>query len=209
METAALIVVDVQNDFCPGGALGVKEGDKVIPVLNRWIRAFVQKGLPVAYTKDWHPENHCSFLKAGGMWPPHCVMGKWGAEFHRELELAFAGETGRSPEAKLAQPEVAVFKKGFMPVREAYSGFDGRLDAEEGSLSLFQWLRSHSVVRIFVGGLATDYCVKATVLDGIKLGFQVALVEGGTRAVNVNPGDGEEAIREMCQLGAKVAANPV
>ncbi|HHY69361.1 MAG TPA: bifunctional nicotinamidase/pyrazinamidase [Bacillota bacterium] len=181
-----LIVVDVQNDFCPGGALAVAEGDSVIPVLNVWIQRFRQMDLPVVYTQDWHPINHMSFVDQGGIWPPHCVQHTWGAELHKDLI-----EDG------------AIFKKGFLPHIEAYSGFDGALDGEGGD-SLNTWLREKSVSRLYIGGLATDYCVKATALDGVKNGYEVILIESGTRAVNLHPSDREKAISEMLEAGVRL-----
>jgi nicotinamidase/pyrazinamidase len=183
-EGDCLVVVDVQNDFCPGGALGVAEGDQVVPVLNAWIREFHKKGLPVIYTQDWHPQDHCSFAGNGGIWPPHCVQGTKGADFHPDL---------------VVQGEIC--RKGFVTDAEAYSGFDGRVGGLDGP-TLGTWLKQRAVARIFVGGLATDYCVKATVLDGIGNGLEVAVLRDGIRAVNVNEGDGEKAIAEMAGAGA-------
>lgn len=196
---SCLVVVDVQNDFCPGGALGVPEGDKVVPVLNAWIKKFREQGLPVVYTKDWHPADHCSFKPNGGIWPPHCVQHTHGSGFHPDLMV-----------------EGPVFVKGFVQSLEAYSGFDSRLhpgdneaagiggDQKSGGPLLGEWLREHGVKRMYVGGLATDYCVKATVLDGLKHGFEVVLVKDAARSVDVNKGDGETAIREMAKAGAVI-----
>ncbi len=193
MDNSALIVVDVQNDFCPGGALGVFEGDRIIPVLNKWIGLFAKRGMPVVYTKDWHPGNHCSFIEQGGVWPAHCVQGTDGAAFHQDLD-------------ELGTHNVkAVFLKGFLPSVEAYSGFDGRLREDKNGLTLAQWLKSKNVVKLYVGGLATDYCVKATALDGLANGFSVKLIADGIRAVNVNPEDGKRAIDEMLRQGVEIA----
>ncbi len=183
-DNSCLIVVDVQNDFCPGGALGVKEGEQVVPVLNVWIREFLQQGMPVVYTQDWHPEDHISFEANGGIWPSHCVQETRGAAFHEDLVV----------HGKICQ-------KGFACDKEAYSAFDGRLGGR-GGLSLDQWLREQGVTRIYVGGLATDYCVKATVLDGLKHGYEVVVLQDGIRAVDVNQGDGERAVAEMVEQGA-------
>lgn len=185
-EGSCLIIVDVQNDFCPGGALGIEEGDQVVPVLNKWIGEFAKKGMPVVYTQDWHPKDHLSFVENGGIWPPHCVQETGGAEFHPDLIVR----------GKMCP-------KGFVSDKEAYSGFDGRLDGPNGPV-LAQWLKEQGVSRIYVGGLATDYCVKATALDGIKNGFEVVVIRDGIRAVDVNQGDGERAIEEMVDQGVMV-----
>lgn len=175
----ALIVVDVQNDFLPGGALGVAHGDQVIPVLNRWIAAFVHRCLPVFATRDWHPPNHCSFRIHGGAWPVHCVIDSPGAQFASGLQLPSSAR---------------VISKESAPDLEAYSGFE-RTDLE-------RQLRSLSVERLFVGGLATDYCVLNTVKGGLRRGFEVVLIRPAIRAVNVHPNDGAEAEQEMERLGA-------
>jgi len=178
----ALVLVDVQNDFLPGGSLAVPEGDAVIPVLNRWIRRFLDAGLPIFATRDWHPANHCSFLDQGGPWPPHCVMGTPGAEFSRELDLP---------------PDVPVISKAMRPDKEAYSDFEDTDFAVQ--------LRGLGVKRLFVGGIATDYCVRATVLGALEQGFEAVLLVDGVRPVDVAPGDGERAVAEMAAAGAEVA----
>lgn len=178
----ALVLVDVQNDFLPGGSLAVPDGDAVIPVLNRWIRRFLDAGLPIFATRDWHPANHCSFLDQGGPWPPHCVMGTPGAEFSRELDLP---------------PDVPVISKAMRPDKEAYSDFEDTDFAVQ--------LRGLGVKRLFVGGIATDYCVRATVLGALEQGFEAVLLVDGVRPVDVAPGDGERAVAEMAAAGAEVA----
>ena len=175
----ALVIVDVQNDFLPGGALAVPHGDEVVPVLNRWIERFTARGLPVIATRDWHPPDHCSFQARGGPWPPHCVAGTEGAAF--------------APGLRLPQ-DTLVISKATEPDREAYSGFEGTALAER--------LRDLGARRLFVGGLATDYCVLSTVRDARREGFEVVLIEDGVRAVDVQPGDGERALEEMRRLGA-------
>lgn len=185
---AALIVVDVQNDFCPSGALGVPDGDQVFPVLNALIADFRAAGRPVVLTADWHPEGHCSFAARGGPWPPHCIQGTAGAAFHPTLETA--GTT--------------VFRKGADPDTEAYSGFAGQ--SEQGC-DLAGWLRDRGVRHLWVGGLATDYCVKATVLDGLREGFAVTVIRDGCRAVEVQSGDGERALAEMRATGAEIRSD--
>ena len=187
---SALLVVDVQNDFCPGGSLAVSEGDKVVPELNRWISAFKAARRPVAYTRDWHPPDHCSFREQGGPWPVHCVQGTRGVEFHPDLKI-----------------DGPVFSKAFHSNEEAYSGFGGFLD-EDGritTLSLADWLRRQGVRHVYVGGLTTDYCVLTTTLDARKEGFEVTVLASATRAVNVNPGDGERAFQRMREAGAQLA----
>ncbi|HWQ70457.1 MAG TPA: isochorismatase family protein [Patescibacteria group bacterium] len=176
----ALIVVDVQNDFLPRGSLAVPHGDDVIPVLNRYLADFARRGLPIFATRDWHPPDHCSFQPYGGPWPPHCVAGSEGAAFAPALELPASS--------------TRITLKGTQPGRDAYSAFDGTdLDAR---------LRAHGVGRLFVGGLATDYCVLCTVEDGLKAGYAVVLLQDAIRAVNVRPGDGERAEAEMIRRGA-------
>ena len=176
----ALIAVDVQNDFLPGGSLAVPEGDAVVPALNRYLAAFAARALPVFATRDWHPPDHCSFKARGGIWPPHCVAATRGAEFARALALPGT--------------EVVV-SKAATPEIDAYSGF--------GGTDLAARLRSGGVQRLFVGGLATDYCVLNTVRDALAAGFAVLLLADAIRAVDVNAGDGERALDEMRRLGAR------
>lgn len=186
---SALIVVDVQNDFCPGGALGVEDGDAVVPVLNEWIEAFRSAGRPVVYTQDWHPAGHMSFKEQGGIWPVHCVQDTDGAAFHPELTV-----------------DGYVFRKAFTKEKEGYSGFDGCL-ARDGGVSdvdLATWLKEQGVRKVYVGGLTTDYCVKATVLDAIEHGLEAAFIHSASRPVNVQPGDESRAIQEMKDAGATV-----
>jgi nicotinamidase/pyrazinamidase len=187
----ALVVVDVQNDFCPGGALAVPEGDRIIPLVNRWVERIVDAGGPVVYTQDWHPPNHISFVEQGGPWPPHCVQGTPGADLHPDLVV-----------------EGLRVLKGFHPDEEAYSGFDGVVvrpgDPPVGP-RLADWLRDQGVTRLIVVGLATDYCVQASVLDGLAAGFRVAVDREACRAVNVTPGDGDRALARMLHSGAEIA----
>ncbi|MDB5959686.1 MAG: nicotinamidase [Massilia sp.] len=178
----ALIIVDLQHDFLPGGALAVGDGDAVIPVLNRAIAAFDGAGLPVIATRDWHPADHCSFHAQNGIWPPHCIAGTHGAQFSPQLHLQSA----------------TVVSKATSAARDAYSGFEGT--------DLAATLRSQNVQRVFVGGLATDYCVLQTVIDALKLGFEVVLLRDAVRAVDVQPGDGERAIARMTAGGALAAS---
>jgi len=180
----ALILVDVQNDFCPGGALAVENGDEVVPVLNRCIERFVDLRLPIFATRDWHPVQTTHFKAYGGVWPVHCVQGTHGAEFHPDLKLT---------------PEITIVSAGMGADEDGYSGFLGR---DSSGRSLAALLRDRGVDRLFIGGLATDYCVKHTVLDGIQEGFQVMLIGDAVRGVNLKPGDSEQAIQEMSAAGA-------
>jgi nicotinamidase/pyrazinamidase len=178
-ETDALIVVDVQNDFCPGGALAVPSGDKVAATMTRAAKAFAAKGAKVFATQDWHPAHHSSFAPQGGPWPPHCVQGTKGAEPHPNLRL---------PEG------THIVKKGSNPSKDAYSGFiDSDLEAQ---------LKSAGVKRVFVGGLATDYCVLNTVIDALAIGFESFVLTDAVGAVDVEPGDGLRALHLMQTSGA-------
>ena len=181
---SALLVVDVQNDFCPGGSLPVAEGDRVVPVLNRYIEAFRAAGRPIVATRDWHPARTIHFKEFGGTWPVHCLQGSPGAEFHPDLRLP---------------PEVVVVSTGTDPDEDGYSAFDGRDDA--GRL-LARMLADRGIRRVYVGGLATDYCVKHSVLDAIEAGFEVVLIQDAVRGVDVQPGDSERAVEEMRAAGA-------
>lgn len=181
----SLLIVDVQNDFCPGGALPVTDGDKVVPALNRYIERFEKARLPIFATRDWHPEKTRHFKVYGGLWPPHCIQGTKGAEFRQDLQLP---------------ADAVIVSAGMAPDEEGYSGFDGR---DGRGMGLAELLRLQGVARIFVGGLATDYCVKHTVLDGVKHGFKVVLLEDAVRGVNLQPGDSERSIAEMLRAGAE------
>jgi nicotinamidase/pyrazinamidase len=178
------VVVDVQNDFCPGGALAVKNGDKVVPRLNRTITAFAKAGLPIFFTRDWHPPNHISFRDQGGIWPPHCIQGTIGASFPSDLVIS-RGAT--------------IISKGDKPRTEAYSGFQGT--------DLENHLKKAGIVEIFLGGLATDYCVKETCLDALQAGFNVNVLRDCVMAVNVKPSDGPRALKEMQGAGAKLTTS--
>ncbi|MFQ5828589.1 MAG: nicotinamidase [Candidatus Methylomirabilia bacterium] len=180
----ALVVVDVQNDFCPGGSLAVPDGDRVVPALNQYIERFAALKAPIFASRDWHPRVTKHFKEYGGMWPPHCVQETRGADFHPELRL---------------RPEITVVSKGMDPNEDAYSCFQAQ-DAEGTDFAVA--LGSRRVRRLFVGGLATDYCVKSTALNALKDGFEVVLLEDAIRAVDVNPGDGIKALEEMKAAGA-------
>lgn len=174
--TDALIIVDVQNDFCPGGALAVPEGDKVVQPINRVAPLFRL----VVTTQDWHPPNHCSFQENGGAWPVHCVAGTPGAELHPQLDQ---------------QPVTIHIHKADTVDRDAYSGFDHTDLAEQ--------LRRRGVDRVFVCGVATDYCVRATALDALREGFATFVLTDAVRGVDVQPGDSEKALAEMQKAGAR------
>jgi len=176
----ALIIVDVQRDFCLEGALPVPEGEKVVPVLNKYIKRFSKIGALIVATRDWHPPDHRSFKAYGGIWPIHCVQGTVGAEFYPELVL---------PKG------MKVVSKATDSAREEYSSFDGTRLGDE--------LKAIGIKRIFIGGLATDYCVKNTVLDALKLGFETILLEDAVRGVDVKKSDSKRAIKEMLEKGAK------
>lgn len=175
----ALLVVDVQCDFLAGGSLAVPDGDAVIAPLNAWIARFSAAQRPIFATRDWHPAEHCSFLAQGGTWPAHCVAETAGAQFAASLDLP-AGSR--------------IVSKATRPDADAYSGFAGT--------DLHAQLQSYGVRRLFVGGLATDYCVLNTVRDALSLGYGVSLLIACIRAVDVHPGDGDRAIADMLAAGA-------
>jgi len=178
-KRTALIVVDVQNDFCPGGALAVPDGDKIIPALNEYIRKFSNSGAPIIFTRDWHPPDHSSFKSQGGPWPSHCIQNSEGAKFHKNLMM----------------PDNAEVVSKAYEKDEAYSFFRGTDLAEK--------LHRRDIGTLLVGGLATDYCVKETVVDGLQNGFEVYHLDDASRGVNVNRDDSELALREMLSRGAK------
>lgn len=186
----ALIVVDVQNDFCPGGSLPVPEGDKIIPYLNKYIQLFESAKLPIVASRDWHPRVTKHFQEHGGLWPAHCVQGTRGAEFHPELRLP---------------PETVIVSKGMDPEQDSYSAFQA---VSPENIGLADLLRRQNVEELYVGGLATDYCVKHTVLDGLRNGFKVTLLEDAVRGVDLEPGDSRRAIQEMERAGARRASAP-
>ena len=177
----ALIVVDVQMDFCPGGALAVKHGDQVVSRLNKVVEAFESLGAPVFFTRDWHPQDHISFRSQGGPWPPHCVQGSPGARFHPDL---------------LVPRDARVISKGDRPSAEAYSGFQGT--------DLGAQLKGLGVKELFIGGLATDYCVRETALDALRAGFSVVLLRDCVRPVDARRGDGARALAEIQKAGARL-----
>jgi nicotinamidase/pyrazinamidase len=186
----ALIVVDVQNDFAdPEGSLYVTEGEQVVSVANRQIDRALEAGAFVVYTADWHPESTPHFKKDGGIWPVHCVRETWGAEFHPDLQV-----------------KGQVVPKG-IGGEDGYSGFTVRdpVTGEERKTPLEDMLRQAGIARVVVLGLATDYCVKETALDAVRLGFGTTVLREGIRAVNLEPGDGGRALEQMAEAGAILA----
>ncbi len=178
-ETDALLIVDVQRDFCPGGALAVPQGDRIVPAINRLLG--MTHWVTVA-TRDWHPPDHCSFKAQGGIWPAHCVADTDGAAFHPELRV----------------PQIRhVVSKAVTSGSEAYSGFQ--------ETDLARLLRTCEIRRVFVCGLATDYCVKATALDAQRAGLDVVVIEDAIRGVEVHPGDCSAALAEMRAAGIAFA----
>jgi nicotinamidase/pyrazinamidase len=180
-EGDALLIVDMQNDFCPGGALPIKEGDRVVPVVNEWIEAAVAGSVPVYASRDWHPLDHPSFKENGGLWPRHCLQDTWGAAFHAALRLP---------------PSAVIVTKGTRFDKDQNSAFD-----ETGLADL---LAKKGIRRLFVAGLAEDVCVLATVLDALKAGFAATVIAAGTRGVTE---EGAKAARDrMAAAGARFAA---
>jgi nicotinamidase/pyrazinamidase len=176
-EDAALIIVDVQNDFCPGGALPVPFGEQVVPVLNDYVRKFISAGARVYATRDWHPPDHTSFTANGGPWPPHCIQHTEGAEYYEHLHLP---------------RDTTIISKADAE-RDAYSGFDGT--------DLSKHLQRYGIRTVFVGGLATEYCVKQTILDALRRGFETFVLEDAIRGISQR--DSARAIEEMLAKGAQ------
>ena len=175
----ALMVVDVQVDFCPGGALPIPDGDRVVPVLNSWIEAARKRGLPIYFSRDWHPARHMSFQDQGGLWPPHCLQDSPGARLHPDL-IVPAG--------------AVLVTKGVRFDKDQNSAFD--------DTGLGAQLRRDGVRRLWVGGLALDVCVRATVLDALRAGLAVAVIPDGTRPVD--PDAGARTCGEMREAGARI-----
>lgn len=179
----ALLIIDVQNDFCPGGALAVPEGDKIVPVLNRYIELFLSKGLPIFVSRDWHPEKTKHFKDFGGLWPKHCIQKTRGAEFHPGLKLP---------------DKIIILSKGMDPEKDSYSVFQGADSQGKSFLNLLSFM---GIIELYVGGLATDYCVKESVLDALKNGFKVKLLMDAIKGVNEETS--REAIKQMVARGAE------
>ena len=175
----ALLLIDIQRDFLPGGALAVPGADRILPVVNKLVRFFEYRSLPIVASRDWHPRDHCSFRRQGGTWPVHCVGGTNGAGFPDELVL---------PE------NVEIVSKATGSSHDSFSAF--------GETGLATMLHEKDVTRVYVGGLATEYCVAATVTDAIQSEFGVVVVCDAVGALNQRPGDGERALSRLESLGA-------
>jgi len=183
---AALLVTDMQVDFCPGGSLAVAQGDAIIPVINHYIELFQQKGLPVYATRDWHPAETSHFSQFGGKWPPHCVQGTPGAEFHPALQL---------PE------DVIIVSKGTDPHRDDYSPFqvivaDGHTFADH--------LKAAGTTHLYFCGIATDFCIKWAALDALRAGFEVTVLRDAVKGIDLIAGDSERALEEIRQAGGEL-----
>lgn len=184
-SSKALLVVDVQNDFCPGGALGIHGGDRIVPLLNRYIKYFETENLPIFVTRDWHPKVTKHFEQFGGVWPIHCIEGSFGAQFHPELELP---------------KEATVMSKGMDPEEDSYSAFHA---TDSSGMALGNLLKNLGAKQIYIGGLATDYCVKYSVLDALRGGLEVFILTDAIAGVNLEPEDSSFAMDEMVSHGAK------
>lgn len=180
-QTDALLIVDVQNTFCPGGTLPVTNGDAVVAPINALLPLFPGR---VYASQDWHPANHCSFTAQGGIWPVHAVQNTEDAALHPGLNQNAISH---------------IVQKGTETTRDAYSAFDGT--------GLADTLREAGITRVFVTGLATDYCVKASAIDAVNAGFATVAVTDAMRAVDVNPGDGETALEAMRSEGVQTVAS--
>lgn len=181
----ALLVVDVQNDFCPGGALAVPQGDQIVPVLNKYIAFFHKNNLPIFFSRDWHPKHTRHFKKFGGKWPMHCVQNSKGAQFHQDLKIP---------------SEAIILSKGMDPQEDSYSCFQS---VDSNGTHFTTLLKIFGVEELYVAGLATDYCVKSSVIDALKNGFRVNLLSDAIKGVNIHPRDAEIATEEMLSRGAK------
>ncbi|MFN3995157.1 MAG: bifunctional nicotinamidase/pyrazinamidase [bacterium] len=181
LDDSALIVVDMQNDFLPGGSLEVPNSDTIIPIINEYIKFFEKKGKVVVFTRDWHPENHVSFKENGGIWPKHCVQNTKGAEFHPDMYIP---------------KESIIISKAYEPNIEAYSGFE--------NTNLHQELQNRNIKNVYVCGVATDYCVLNTVLSAVELGYKVYLLIDAIKGVDLKPNDSEEAIKTMISKGVEI-----
>lgn len=181
----ALLIVDVQNDFCPSGALGVPEGDKIVPAINKYIKVFSEKKFPIFATRDWHPIRTKHFKDFGGIWPAHCIQNSQGAAFHPKLRL----------------PRGTIFLyKGMDAEKDSYSAFQAE---DERGMSFLKLLNILGIKEIFIAGLATDYCVKFSTRDAVRCGFKVKILTDAIKGVDLKPGDSERAIQDMVKHGAK------
>lgn len=175
----ALVLVDVQNDFLPGGSLAVPMGNRIIPILNRYIALFHIHNLHIFATRDWHPSDHSSFLEQGGQWPPHCIASTPGAAFPTSLELP---------------SDTQILSKATKREKDAYSGFE---DTQLDTL-----LKSSGIRRVFIGGIATEYCVLNTVKNALQYDYVTFVLEDAIRAINIDAEDGRHALEEMVRRGA-------
>ena len=183
---AALLVVDIQKDFCAGGALAAPGGVEIIPAVNRHVAAASTRGMPVYATRDWHPVRTTHFKEYGGNWPPHCVQGTAGAQFHPALKLP---------------PEAIIVNKGDDPERHGYSAFEGH--TSEGK-TLLDDLRDRHITRVYVAGIATDYCVRQSALDALRAGLEVRVLPDAIAGIDVRPGDAQRALDEISAAGAEL-----
>ncbi len=180
-ETDALIIVDVQNDFCPGGALAVPDGNLIIPELNRWIHTAEKTHAGILATRDWHPPDHSSFKAQGGPWPPHCVQNTHGAEFHTDLELPI---------------DVPIISKGIAVEDDSYSNFE--------KTDLDRQLKKRGTKRLWIGGLALDYCVMWTALDAVKLGYEVHVIADASRPIGNSREEKRKTTNQLRDAGVVI-----
>jgi nicotinamidase/pyrazinamidase len=183
---AALLVVDIQKDFCAGGALAAPGGVEIIPAVNRHVADASTRGMPVYATRDWHPVRTTHFTEYGGNWPPHCVQGTAGAQFHPALQLP---------------PDAIIVNKGDDPQRHGYSAFEGH--TSEGK-TLLEDLRARHITRVYVAGIATDYCVRQSALDALRAGLEVRVLPDAIAGIDVRPGDAQRALDEISAAGAEL-----
>jgi nicotinamidase/pyrazinamidase len=183
---AALLVVDTHKDFCAGGALAAPGGVEIIPAVNRHVADAGARGMPVYATRDWHPVRTTHFTEYGGNWPPHCVQGTAGAQFHPALQLP---------------PDAIIVNKGDDPQRHGYSAFEGH--TSEGK-TLLEDLRARHITRVYVAGIATDYCVRQSALDALRAGLEVRVLPDAIAGIDVRPGDAQRALDEISAAGAEL-----
>lgn len=181
----ALVIVDLQKDFCPGGSLAVTGGDQIIPFINSYIRLFRKYALPIFATRDWHPPRTSHFREFGGVWPVHCVQDTEGARFHPGIELP---------------PDVTVLSKGMNPEKDDYSSFEA---VDRDGTPFSRIIRREGINKIYIGGLTTDYCVRETALDALRSGVAVTVLEDAVRGVDLNPGDSDRAMIQIISAGAE------
>lgn len=188
-HSSAFLIIDLQNDFCPGGSLAVPHGNEIVPVVNRCLELFAEKKIPVIASRDWHPARSSHFREFGGIWPPHCIQVTHGAKFHPGLHLP---------------SNAVIVSKGMDPERNDYSAFRA-MDAR--GMDLEQILEEKGINHLYVAGLATDYCVKESVLDALRLGFAVTVISDAVMGVELQEGDSQRATKEMTATGAKMRSS--